>query len=56
MALLKQAESILVEKEFPVIPIYIYVNQGMLAEKVGGWYENVRDQHPFKYMWIAKVD
>ncbi len=53
---LRQAETILIEKELPIIPIYIYVNQGMLAEKVGGWFENVRDQHPLKFIFIEPVE
>jgi oligopeptide transport system substrate-binding protein len=55
-ATLHQAETILIEKELPIIPIYIYVNQGMLAEKVGGWFENVRDQHPLKFIFIEPVE
>lgn len=50
--LFQKAERILVEEEFPILPLYIYVNQGMLSERVGGWYENVRDIHPFKYIWM----
>lgn len=49
--LFRQMERILVEKECPIIPIYRYVNTGLLAEDVWGWYPNVRNQHPFKYMW-----
>ena len=52
----QQAESILIEQEFPIIPVYIYVNQGLLSPKVQGWYENVRDQHPFQYIWIEPVE
>lgn len=51
-----RAEQILVEEQLPIIPIYIYVNQGLLAAKVKGWYENVRDQHPYQYMWIEPVE
>lgn len=51
-ALLKEAETILVEQELPILPIYIYVNQGLLKEKVNGWFENVRDVHPLKYIWV----
>lgn len=50
-----EAEQIVVEQEHPIIPIYIYVNQGLLAERVGGWFENVRDNHPMKYLYIKPI-
>ncbi len=52
LAILQRLERMLVEEEFPIMPIYIYVNKGMLKEKVRGWHENVRDLHPYQYMWI----
>jgi oligopeptide transport system substrate-binding protein len=45
-------ERILVEEECPIIPLYLYVNKGMLAPKIGGWYENIRDIHPLKTVYI----
>ena len=45
-----EAEQILVEQELPILPIYIYVNQGMLRDTVLGWHENVLDSHPFRYI------
>jgi len=50
--LLQDAEKIVVEDEFPILPIYIYVNQGMRVDALAGWYENVRDLHPFQYMYF----
>ena len=50
--LLREAEQILVEDEFPIIPIYMYVNTGMKVDALQGWYENVRDLHPFQYMYF----
>jgi len=50
--ILLEAEKIVVEDEFPILPIYIYVNQGMKVESLQGWYENVRDLHPFQYMYF----
>jgi oligopeptide transport system substrate-binding protein len=38
--------------EVPAIPIYVHVCQGMLAEKVRGFHLNVRDLHPFQYLWM----
>ncbi len=48
----QQMERILVEDEFPLIPLYIYVSQGMLSPKVKGWHENIRDLHPIMYIWL----
>ncbi len=45
-------ERILVEEDCPIMPIYRYVNEGMLAENVYGWYENIRDVHSLKYIWL----
>lgn len=49
---LREAERILIEDEFPILPIYIYVNQGMKVDALQGWYETVRDLHPFQYMYF----
>jgi oligopeptide transport system substrate-binding protein len=54
LALLQQLERILVEQELPIMPIYIYVNKGMMREKVRGWYDNVRDIHPLQYIWMEE--
>lgn len=51
-ALYRELERMLVEDEFPFMPVYIYVNQGLLRDEVRGWYENVRDEHPWWCMWI----
>lgn len=51
-----EAEKILVEEEVPIIPVYIYVNQGLLSEKVAGWYENVLDHHTYQYIWMEPVE
>ena len=50
----QKMEKILVEEEFPIIPIYMYVNQGLLNESAMGWTENIRDFHPFKYVWLEE--
>ena len=42
----------MVEK-LPILPIYFYVNQGMLAPKVKGFHMNIRDIHPFQYIQLA---
>ncbi len=45
-------ERVIIEDEFPCIPVYIYVNQGLLAQQVRGWHENVRDEHAWQYLWL----
>ncbi|NJN14706.1 MAG: hypothetical protein HC813_03595 [Planctomycetes bacterium] len=51
-AMFQEAERLLVEDEFPILPIYMYVNQGMKVDALRGWYENIRDLHPFQYMYF----
>lgn len=50
--LFRKMENLLTEDECPVLPIYRYVNTGLLHESVLGWFPNVRNEHPFKYMWL----
>jgi len=52
MAILQQAEAILLTKDQAVIPIYHYVNLDMCdTSKWGGWYANPLGFHPFKFMY-----
>ncbi len=44
-------EALLVREQLPIMPLFMYVNQGLLRERVRGWYENVRDIHPYQYIW-----
>jgi oligopeptide transport system substrate-binding protein len=48
----RELERQLVERDFPIMPIYIYVAQGLLRDRVRGWHENVRDEHPWQYLWV----
>jgi oligopeptide transport system substrate-binding protein len=52
-ALFARMEAILAD-ECPIVPIAFYVNQGLLRDTVGGWWQNVRDVHPWKYVWIEE--
>jgi oligopeptide transport system substrate-binding protein len=52
MAMFRRAEEILCREELPVIPIYYYVNQGLLRPKVKGVHGNILDLHPWQYIWI----
>jgi oligopeptide transport system substrate-binding protein len=54
--ILQQAERMLIEEDFPIIPLYLYVNQGLRRDTVMGWYENIRDQHPFQYLWMESAE
>lgn len=55
-AIFVEAEKLLIEQELPIIPIYIYVKKGLLRDTVGGFYENVRDQHPFQYLYMLPAE
>lgn len=54
MKLFQQMERMLVEEELPILPLYIYVNKGLLRPEVEGWFENVRDLHPLKTLRLKK--
>jgi oligopeptide transport system substrate-binding protein len=45
---LQRAERILIQEDVPVLPLYTYVNKGMLSRRVKGWHPNILDQHPLK--------
>ena len=50
--LMHQAETILL-KELPIIPIYHYTTQHLVASRVKGWKDNVMDVHPTRYLSLA---
>jgi len=54
MQALQEAERILVQDEVPVLPLFTYVNKGMLSPRVKGWYPNILDQHPLKYIRLEQ--
>jgi oligopeptide transport system substrate-binding protein len=49
--LFQQAESILMD-EVPLIPIYTYAKNYLLSPRVKGWYTNLMDYHPYKYVYL----
>jgi oligopeptide transport system substrate-binding protein len=51
--LLAEAETLLVDDECPIIGIYTYVAQGLLAEDVMGWEHNLRDLREWRCVWLA---
>jgi len=51
-AYFQKAEDILLD-DLPVLPIYIYSRNYLLSNEVKGWYPNIEDIHPLKYISIA---
>jgi len=49
LAILAQAEQMLVEQEAPFLPLYYYVNALAYRPEVQGIYPNARNMHPLKY-------
>ncbi len=54
LAMLAQAEAILLE-ELPILPIYSYVTQNVVNPRLGGFHENIVDDH-FPKFWYWKSD
>ena len=63
MQLFREAEAILVNEAFPVLPVYFYVVSGLVAPRVGGFHAelvdpdgtrrpNLQDLHPLRGLWI----
>lgn len=51
LSILKEAEQILVE-EVPAIPIYVYSRTELLKPYLRGYWGNLRNYHPLKWMYI----
>lgn len=65
MQLFKEAEAILFNDAFPILPVYFYVNGGLVNERVRGFSTsrllpngqkevNAQDLHPLREMWVAR--
>ncbi|MCZ6597475.1 MAG: peptide ABC transporter substrate-binding protein [Planctomycetota bacterium] len=53
LAHLAAAEAILMD-EVPILPIYYYVTQNIVNPRLGGFYENVQDDHlPKFWYWLS---
>jgi hypothetical protein len=63
LRLLAEAEAILVQDQFPVLPVYFYVESGLYAHNVHGLYTelelpdgshvpNLQDIHPLRDLWV----
>ena len=48
-----KAESILLD-ELPCMPIYVYTRNYLRATDLKGWYPNIEDIHPVKYVELTK--
>ena len=48
-----ECEAILA-KEMPIIPIYFYVHATLRHPTVKGWYPNLLDRHPYKFIYLEK--
>ncbi len=53
MKTLREAEQMLLD-DTPILPLYTYVNTGMLSRRVKGWSPNILDQHPLKYIAVER--
>ncbi len=51
--LFQQAEKILVD-ESPIMPIYNYTSIYLKSPDVKGWYGNVLNEHPLKYVYLER--
>jgi len=49
-ALLQDAEQLLLD-ELPILPIYYYVTQNIVSPRLGGFFENIRDEHYPKFLY-----
>ena len=49
--LLQKAEAILMQ-EMPVIPIYFYTRNYLIVSSVKGWFANLLDDHPWKFIYL----
>lgn len=52
LALFQKAEDILLD-ELPIVPVYIYTRVYLKSKAVQGWFENIEDIHPLKFVSIS---
>jgi oligopeptide transport system substrate-binding protein len=53
MGMLRDAETILLDEQ-PIIPIYFRVSKNLVNKRVKGFFNNVQDDHPLKWIDVAK--
>ncbi|MCX7590513.1 MAG: peptide ABC transporter substrate-binding protein, partial [Kiritimatiellae bacterium] len=52
LEMFQNAEQILLE-EAPIIPLYFYLSKSLVHTAVRGWYPNILDHHPYKFVYLA---
>jgi oligopeptide transport system substrate-binding protein len=50
----QRAEALLLD-ELPLIPIYFYTRVGLRRPEVKGYYPNILDNHPYKYIYLEEA-
>jgi oligopeptide transport system substrate-binding protein len=50
----QRAEALLLD-ELPLIPIYFYTRVGLRRPEVKGYYPNILDNHPYKYIYLEET-
>jgi len=51
MEIFHKAEVLLMD-EMPIIPIYFYTKNFLMKPNVKGWYSNILDDHPWKFVYL----
>jgi oligopeptide transport system substrate-binding protein len=65
LQLFREAEALLVQEAFPILPVYFYVVSGLVKPRVGGFHAeladddgtrrpNLLDLHPLRGMWVRR--
>jgi oligopeptide transport system substrate-binding protein len=65
LRILSEAESVLVNDELPIIPLYFYVHANFVSPKLRGFYStlkfedgttatNLQDNHPLRDLWVDR--
>ncbi len=49
----QQLEQLIVD-DVPIIPVYHYVHVRLLSPDVKGWYGNLLDHHPLRYVYLSR--
>lgn len=50
----QEADKILID-EMPQVPIYFYTTNNLVASNVKGYYKNILDYHPYKYVYLEST-
>lgn len=52
--LYRKAETILVVEDMPVLPIYYYVSNQLVAPHIKGFHGNLQNRHPFQFLSVGE--